>query len=60
MALAIGDTAPDFEQDSSIGPIKFHDWAGDSWVEFPGPSGGYGLQVDPPTTGPPTASDPAT
>jgi alkyl hydroperoxide reductase subunit AhpC len=28
----LGDTAPDFEQDSSIGKIKFHEWAGDSWV----------------------------
>jgi len=32
MSLRLGDTAPDFEQDSSIGKIKFHDWAGDSWV----------------------------
>ncbi|GGY65959.1 peroxiredoxin [Pseudoduganella sp. SL102] len=32
MTLRLGDTAPDFEQDSSIGRIKFHDWAGDSWV----------------------------
>jgi len=24
--------APDFEEDSSIGRIKFHEWAGDSWV----------------------------
>lgn len=32
MTLRLGDTAPDFEQDSSIGKIKFHDWAGDSWV----------------------------
>ena len=30
--LFLGDTAPDFEQDTSIGPIRFHDWAGDSWV----------------------------
>jgi alkyl hydroperoxide reductase subunit AhpC len=28
----LGDIAPDFEQDSSIGKIKFHEWAGDSWV----------------------------
>jgi alkyl hydroperoxide reductase subunit AhpC len=28
----LGDTAPDFEQDSSTGKIKFHEWAGDSWV----------------------------
>src|SRR5689334_4098743 len=32
MTLRLGDTAPDFEQDSTIGPIRFHDWAGDSWV----------------------------
>ncbi|MDB5907260.1 MAG: peroxidase [Massilia sp.] len=32
MSLRLGDTAPDFEQDSSIGRIKFHEWAGDSWV----------------------------
>ncbi|EYC51490.1 peroxidase [Hylemonella gracilis str. Niagara R] len=30
--LRLGDTAPDFTQDSSIGLIKFHEWAGDSWV----------------------------
>ncbi|MES2261988.1 MAG: peroxiredoxin [Pseudomonadota bacterium] len=32
MTLRLGDIAPDFEQDSSIGPIKFHEWAGNSWV----------------------------
>lgn len=32
MTLRLGDTAPDFEQDSSTGKIKFHEWAGDSWV----------------------------
>jgi thioredoxin-dependent peroxiredoxin len=32
MTLRLGDTAPDFEQDSSTGRIKFHEWAGDSWV----------------------------
>ncbi|KAF1049617.1 peroxiredoxin [Xylophilus sp.] len=30
--LRIGDTAPDFTQDSSQGPIHFYEWAGDSWV----------------------------
>lgn len=30
--LRLGDTAPDFTQDSSIGSIKFHEWAGNSWV----------------------------
>ena len=32
MALTIGDTAPDFEAETTEGRIKFHDWAGDSWV----------------------------
>jgi alkyl hydroperoxide reductase subunit AhpC len=32
MTLRLGDTAPDFEQDSSIGKLQFHPWAGDSWV----------------------------
>jgi len=31
MGLAIGDTAPDFEAKTTEGPIKFHDWLGDSW-----------------------------
>jgi len=31
MSLRLGDIAPDFEQDSSLGPIKFHEWLGDSW-----------------------------
>jgi len=29
--LRLGDTAPDFEQDSSKGRIKFHEYLGDSW-----------------------------
>lgn len=29
--LRLGDTAPDFEQDSSVGRIHFHQWLGDSW-----------------------------
>ena len=32
MTLRLGDTAPDFTQDSSQGPIQFHEWAGNSWV----------------------------
>jgi thioredoxin-dependent peroxiredoxin len=32
MALALGDTAPDFEAQTTEGPIKFHDWIGDSWA----------------------------
>jgi alkyl hydroperoxide reductase subunit AhpC len=31
MALTIGDTAPDFEVETTEGRIKFHDWLGDSW-----------------------------
>ncbi|RED15290.1 peroxiredoxin [Parasphingopyxis lamellibrachiae] len=34
MSLHIGDTAPDFTVDSTIGEISFHEWAGDSWVFF--------------------------
>ncbi|MGV0028389.1 peroxiredoxin [Phormidesmis priestleyi] len=32
MALRLGDTVPNFTQDSSQGTIDFYDWAGDSWV----------------------------
>ena len=31
MALKIGDTAPDFEAETTAGRISFHDWLGDSW-----------------------------
>jgi alkyl hydroperoxide reductase subunit AhpC len=31
MSLALGDTAPDFEAETTEGPIRFHDWLGDSW-----------------------------
>jgi len=34
MTLRLGDTAPNFSQESSIGKINFYDWAGDSWVVF--------------------------
>ncbi|MGC9220010.1 MAG: peroxiredoxin [Solirubrobacteraceae bacterium] len=32
MPLALGTTAPDFQAETSIGPISFYDWIGDSWV----------------------------
>jgi alkyl hydroperoxide reductase subunit AhpC len=32
MTLALGATAPDFEAETTQGPIKFHDWIGDSWA----------------------------
>jgi alkyl hydroperoxide reductase subunit AhpC len=32
MTLKIGDTAPDFEADTTQGKIKFHDWIGDHWA----------------------------
>jgi thioredoxin-dependent peroxiredoxin len=32
MPVAIGDTAPDFEAQTTEGTIRFHDWIGDSWA----------------------------
>lgn len=32
MALQLGDTAPDFTQDSTHGSLCFHEWAGNDWV----------------------------
>lgn len=32
MTLHLGDTAPDFEADTTEGRIRFHDWIGDSWA----------------------------
>ncbi|QNM97341.1 peroxiredoxin [Chitinimonas koreensis] len=32
MTLRLGDIAPDFTQESTEGPIHFHQWAGSNWV----------------------------
>jgi alkyl hydroperoxide reductase subunit AhpC len=32
MTLQLGDTAPDFDAHSTEGPIRFHEWIGDSWA----------------------------
>ncbi|HVG32233.1 MAG TPA: peroxiredoxin [Pyrinomonadaceae bacterium] len=32
MAIRLGDTAPDFTAQTTEGPLKFHDWIGDSWA----------------------------
>jgi thioredoxin-dependent peroxiredoxin len=32
MTLRIGDEAPDFEAETTEGPISFHDWIGDGWA----------------------------
>ena len=32
MAITIGDTAPDFEADTTEGRISFHEWIGDEWA----------------------------
>lgn len=34
MSLLLGDTAPDFEADTTEGRIRFHEWSGDNWVVF--------------------------
>ena len=34
MTLQLGQIAPDFEQDSTAGPIRFHEWLGSSWGLF--------------------------
>ena len=32
MALRLGDSAPDFESESTEGTIRFHEWIGDGWA----------------------------
>ncbi len=34
MSLRLGDIAPDFSADTTMGTINFHEWIGDSWVLF--------------------------
>lgn len=31
MSLQLGDTAPNFDADTTEGQVNFHDWLGDSW-----------------------------
>ena len=33
-SLRLGYVAPDFEAQTTAGPIRFHEWIGDSWVLF--------------------------
>jgi thioredoxin-dependent peroxiredoxin len=32
MSLRLGDTAPDFTAQTTGGPVRFHEWIGDSWA----------------------------
>ena len=34
MTLLLGDTVPDFEADTTVGRISFHDWIGSDWAFF--------------------------
>ena len=34
MAIQHGQVAPDFEQDSTQGQIRFHDWQDSSWTVY--------------------------
>ena len=31
MSIQLGQLAPDFDQNSTEGRIRFHEWLGDSW-----------------------------
>ena len=31
MSIQLGQTAPDFSAETTDGPIRFHDWLGQSW-----------------------------
>jgi hypothetical protein len=31
MAVQLGDTAPDFAAETTAGPVRFHEWLGESW-----------------------------
>ena len=40
MSIQLGQIAPDFEQDTTAGQIRFHEWLGNSWgVLFSHPEG---------------------
>ena len=41
MGLLLGDTAPNFDIETSEGPINFHEWIGDNWVIFFSPPADY-------------------
>ena len=32
MSLRLGDTAPDFQAETTAGPVSFHDWLGENWA----------------------------